>query len=160
MERFEVVHEGSVIGRPRLPKTKPLCAIVGEGFFSARADVGEGIRPPPYKNMSICLSMSQRKRGVEVVGMKSGDLHTLGTLVRLMKDNQAVGNAAIDAVGSSGDKEAGVSRHGIPPARRRENQILPGPPTNQRLWTCARGARAAPGTHGTYGARPAICVPL
>jgi hypothetical protein len=50
--------------------------------------------------------------------------HKLFRLIRIIKGKLAAGNAAIHVVSSFGNKEARLSRHGMPPMRGRDKSIL------------------------------------
>ena len=54
----------------------------------------------------------------------SDGFYELFRLIRIIKDIFTARNAAIHVVGGSGDKEARLSRHGMPPMRGRDNPIL------------------------------------
>jgi hypothetical protein len=60
---------------------------------------------------------------VEVTYMSDG-FHKLFRLIRIIKGKLAASNAAIHVVGGSGNKEARLSRHGMPPMRGRDFLIL------------------------------------
>ena len=54
----------------------------------------------------------------------SGGFYKLFRLIRIIKNIFAARDAAIHVVGGSGNKEAWLSRHGMPPMRGRDNTIL------------------------------------
>ena len=60
---------------------------------------------------------------VEVTYMSDG-FHKLFRLIRIIKGKLAASNAALHVVGGSGNKEARLSRHGMPPMRGRDQSIL------------------------------------
>ncbi len=54
----------------------------------------------------------------------SDGFHELFRLMRIIKGKLTAGNAAIHVVSSFGNKEARLSRHGMPPMRGRDKSIL------------------------------------
>ena len=61
--------------------------------------------------------------GTLLANMSDG-FHKLFRLKRIIKGKLTASDAAIHVVGGSGNKEAWFSRHGMPPMRGRDNQIV------------------------------------
>jgi hypothetical protein len=69
---------------------------------------------------------------VEIANV-SNDLNEIYSFIWIVEDGFAAGNTAVNVVGGTGDKEAGFSRHGMPPMRGRDLHILRCPPHNATM---------------------------